>query len=123
MHLEHLQHSSANPPALLVSDPNPPSIGFTGAMVAMPGTATNSGGVLALGTGMSNVPTPFGPLLNLPHVVHLPISGTIPAAGTTISLPIPNNTALLGLSLYFQHAEAQGTTLSLGNGISWLVGQ
>jgi hypothetical protein len=113
----------ANPPSLLVSDPNPPSIGFTGAMLAKPGSANNSGGVLALGTAMSNVPTPFGPLLNLPQVVHLPIPGPIPSAGTLISLSIPKDPTLLGLNLYFQHAEVQGTTLSLGNGIAWGVGQ
>ena len=114
--------SGPNIPALLVADPNPPSIGTNGEMVAMPASPTNTGAVLTLGTGTSNVPTPFGPLLNLPHALHVPLPGAVPPTGRRISVALPQDPTLLGLQVWFQHAELQSTTLALGNGVSWVVG-
>ncbi|MHC4514977.1 MAG: hypothetical protein ACYTGW_03130 [Planctomycetota bacterium] len=113
--------SGPNPGALVVSDPNPPSIGGTGAMVVMPGVATNTGGLYAIGIKQTSVVTPAGTFLTAPLAV-LGLPGTtIPATGTKISFAIPKQNSLLGLKLYFQAAERQGNNFSLTNGMGWTV--
>jgi hypothetical protein len=121
--LQYGPASGPNVPVLRPVDPSPPSIGAVGELLALPGSPANTGAVLTLGLAMSNVPTPFGPLLNLPHALHVPLPGAVPPAGRRVSLTLPQDTTLLGLQVYFQHAELQATTVALGNGVSWLVGR
>ena len=110
-----------NPGSIVVSDPNPPSIGSTGALVVMPGAPTNGGGLLGIGLAKVNLVTPVGTFLTLPLFLNPLPGATIPSTGTKVSFNIPQQISLLGQQLYFQVAEIQGSKFSLTNGLGWTV--
>lgn len=106
--------------SLVVSDPNPPSIGFTGQFQVVPG-GTNQGALLLLGTSKISAPTPYGQLLvGLPFLstAFLP---TLPSAGTPVSIALPKDTNLLNANVLFQAAILSGTQLTLTNGMDWTI--
>lgn len=110
-------------PELAVSDPSPPSIGTTGAMILKPGTTSNTGGVLAISNLQSNIQIGPFTLLNFPFFTTLGVTGPIPAAGSTISFAIPNDNNLLGLKATFQAAVGVQGGVALTNGMLWTAGR
>ncbi|MHC4813887.1 MAG: hypothetical protein ACYTFN_12395, partial [Planctomycetota bacterium] len=113
---------TATPGELAGSDPNPPSIGTTAALVVKPGSATNSGGLLGLGTKRIIIVTPAGTFLNIPHWAVLPIPGPIPTTGSKINIAIPKDNTLLGVVVTFQAAIIKGSIFTLTNGVEWTGG-
>jgi hypothetical protein len=110
-------------PELAVSDPSPPSIGATAAMILKPGNPSNTGGILAISTLQSNIPVGPLTLLNFPFFTTLPVAGPIAANGTTISFPLPNDTGLLGAKATFQAAVGVQGGVALTDGMLWTVGK
>lgn len=116
--------TSSGTGSLNVSDPFPPSIGFNGELLVVPGSTTNTGGVLLLGVtrGSLAIP-PFGQLLvGLPILAILPVPGPIPAAGTPVTLAVPNDPGLLNGVVTFQAGIVDAGALTLTNGLQWTVG-
>ncbi|MHC4899260.1 MAG: hypothetical protein ACYTGW_19375 [Planctomycetota bacterium] len=108
--------------ALQVSDPFPPSLGKKAEMILMPGTASNTGALYAIGILRSNINTSFGTLLNSPFLVVLPVpGGTIPATGTPINFNLPNTASLGGTKVTFQAAVGVQGGLTLTNGMEWII--
>jgi len=110
-------------PELAVSDPSPPSIGTTAAMILKPGTTSNTGGVLAISNMQSNIK--IGPLtlLAFPFFTTLGVPGPIPSAGSTIKFPIPNDSKLLGVRATFQAAVGVTGGVTLTDGMLWTAGK
>ena len=104
------------------SDPFPPSIGKKGEMIFKPGTASNTGGVLAVGLRRGNLPLPFGNLLVSPVLLLLPVGkGALPLAGTPVSFNIPNQASLSGVKVVFQGGVGLKSGLTLTNGMEWVL--
>jgi hypothetical protein len=110
-------------PELAVSDPSPPSIGTTAAMILKPGTASNTGAVLVISNNQSNIK--IGPLtlLAFPFFTTVGVAGPIPSAGSTIKFPIPNDTNLLGVKATFQAAVGVQGGVTLTDGMLWTAGR
>lgn len=114
-----------NLPALEPADENPPSVGKVAEMLLKSGTATNLAGVLLMGSGRVNIPiAPFGTLLaGLPFGGTLVVPGPVPTAGKPIQLPIPNNSALIGIKVNWQALMIRAAnSFAMTNGLEWVVG-
>jgi hypothetical protein len=110
--------------ALLVSDPNPPSIGYNAGFTVRPATGTNIGGVLVIGTARANLPTPWGTLLvNPPFLTAISLPGPIPIGGLPITTMIPNDPSLSGAVLTFQAGIVDMSVVGLTNGLQWTAGK
>jgi len=109
-------------PVLAHSDPSPPILGTKAALVLKPGITANTGGILVIGIKRSTINLGFGTLLAFPFLYTQGVSGPIPAAGSTISFSIPNNTNLLGVKATFQAAVGVTGGLTLTNGMEWVAG-
>jgi hypothetical protein len=113
--------------ALVPCDPFPPSINTSGKYLVMPGTGSNNGAVMLLGAARQTppIPTPYGDLnIRLPFFV-LGALPPIPATGSTVSLPLPNDKNLLGLLLAWQLGIIEATAnpaVQLTNGLEWILG-
>lgn len=108
--------------ALAHSDPSPPILGKTAALVLTPGTTSNTNAVLVIGNRRSTVNVGFGTLLAYPFFYVQGVSGPIASTGTTISFPIPNNAKLLGVQANFQAAVGVTGGFTLTNGMEWVAG-
>jgi hypothetical protein len=109
-------------PELAPSDPEPPSIGKTAAMILKPGTSNNTGAVLAISTQQSTINIGFGTLLNFPFFLTLPVAGPIPLSGRRIPFAIPNNTSLLKVRATFQAVVGVTGGFTLTDGMLWTAG-
>ncbi|MHC4812142.1 MAG: hypothetical protein ACYTGW_11155 [Planctomycetota bacterium] len=110
-------------PTLLPSDPLPPSINKQAEMFLIPGTASNTGGILAIGILRSNIPTGIGTLLNSPFLTTMGVAGPIPTAGSSLKFAVPNDNNLLGFRVTFQAAVGVTGGLTLTNGLEWTAGR
>ena len=91
-------------------------------MIFKPGTASNTGGLLAVGLQRSNTRLPFGNVLVSPVVLILPVgSGALPIAGRPVSFNIPNQSSLGGVKVTFQGAVGLKGGLTLTNGMEWQI--
>jgi len=112
-------------PSLEPADENPPSVGKTAEMLLKSGTATNLASVLILGSGRVSIPVaPFGTLLaGLPLGGTLVVPGPISTSGKPIQLPIPNNSALIGVKVNWQALMIRSAaSFAMSNGLEWVVG-
>lgn len=105
---------------LKVSDPNPPSISYTGQFQVVP-PGTNQGAILLLSGSRFSAPTPYGELL-----VGLPFAGsfvlpTLPNSGSPVAIPLPNDQSLLNVVVTWQAGIVNAPNITLSNAIEWRI--
>jgi len=123
-------YDSANPAlAALTTDnllaTNSPVLGNPGYTIEVQGLPPAAFVILDMATGPADIPLPgFGALLINPaglFAIRTTVSQPFPGGTAFFFFPIPNNPALLGVSVYTQCATFAGPTLALTWGLQTTI--